>query len=86
MRARDHVPEVAIDGVDEEKFAVFIPIMPPRIGGAMGEDFDDLALRVVAPNAAIHRDSIRFWSSWHSEFPRAGMPTAPVEPTIGAPF
>lgn len=41
MGAWDDVPEVADDGVDEEGFAVRVPIHAPGVGGALGNDFED---------------------------------------------
>ena len=34
VRAGEIVPEMAVDGVDEKKFAVLVPIVSPRVGGS----------------------------------------------------
>src|SRR3954471_9630802 len=54
MRARDSVPELAIDGVDEEQFAVLIPIMAPGVGAAAAEHFHDFALGMIAPDRSAN--------------------------------
>ena len=43
VRARDDMPEVAVDGVDAERFAVFVPIVAPRIHGSRCKHLDDLS-------------------------------------------
>src|SRR5262249_5701297 len=52
MCAGEVVPEMAIDGVDKEQFAVLIPIVAPRIGGAGADRLDDLSHRMIPPNRA----------------------------------
>jgi len=81
----DAVPEVAVDGVDEEEFAVFVPIMAPGIGGAAVEGFEDLALGVVAPDGAAEGDAVVVGGAGETDFAGGGGPAAAVEPAVGAP-
>ena len=75
MGAGDDVPEVAVDGVDEEELAVFVPVVAPGVGGAVAEGFDDVRLRMVAPDAAAQRDALR----------RRACPGTPTSPGRSAP-
>ena len=43
VSARDDVPQVADDRVDEERLAHVVPIEPPRIRGALANDFKNSA-------------------------------------------
>jgi hypothetical protein len=53
--AGDDVPEVADDGVDHEQLALGIPVVPPGVGAAVGDGFEDFARGVVAPDGAVER-------------------------------
>src|SRR5438046_2399534 len=79
VRARNEVPEVSGDGVDEKAVPVFVPIMAPRVGGAAGEDLDNLSLGMKAPHTAFDWNSQRVRGSGDSEPARTGMTTAPVK-------
>ena len=56
VRARDQVPEVAVDRVDEERLAECIPVVSPGVGRAVGENLEPLAKRMISPEAAAERD------------------------------
>ena len=79
------MPQVTVDGVDEEQLAVLVPVVPPGIRRAVADDFDDLAPRMVAPDAALHADALGFRSARLAQVARAGMPTATVEPAVRSP-
>ena len=85
MGAGDHVPEVSVDSVDVEKFAVFIPIVSPGIGGAVGEDFEGLAVGMKTPDASFDRNALGFGRPGNADIAGAGTAAASVKPTIGAP-
>ena len=85
VRARNVVPEVAVDGVDEEQFAVLVPVVPPWVGGAVAEDFDDFAPRMVAKNSTLHRLAICLGGPWFSDIAGARVAAAPIEPTVWSP-
>jgi hypothetical protein len=81
--AGDAVPEMAVDGVDEEEFAVLVPIVAPRVGGARAEDLDDFALRMVAPECAAQRNAVGGGRAGRAEFAGSRGAAAAVEPTVG---
>src|SRR5690606_35130820 len=54
VSARHEVPQMADHGVDEKHLAMPVEIEAPRVGRAMGDDFEDAARRVIAPDTAIH--------------------------------
>ena len=85
VTAGNHVPEVAVDGVDEEEFAVLVPVVTPGVGGAVAEDFEGFACGVEAPNAATEGDAFRFGRAREADIPRAGATATAVEPAIGSP-
>ena len=84
MSAMDEMPEVASDGVDEEHLAVLIPIMAPRVGGAMREYLDDLFLGVITPDAAFHWHTLIVRRAGNAELAGARVTAATVEPAIRA--
>jgi hypothetical protein len=80
----DPVPEMAVDGVDEEQFATFVPIVTPRIGGARAQHLHHLPHRVVAPNGAAHRDAVGGGRTGATDFAGSRGTAAAVEPAVGA--
>ena len=85
MGAGDHVPEMSVDSVDVEKFAVFIPIVSPGIGRAVGEDFEGLAVGMKTPDASLDRNALGFGRPGNADIAGAGSSAAAVKPAIGAP-
>src|SRR6185312_5181381 len=83
MRAGELMPELSVDGVDEEQFAVLVPVMAPRIGAASAQRLDDLALRMIAPHRAPQRNALFRRSAERADFARGGGAAAAVKPTIG---
>src|SRR5437868_10794024 len=82
MRAGDAVPELAIDGVDEKKFPIFIPIMSPRIGAAAAEDLDGLSPGMKPPDRAAHRDALGSQRARNANFARTRCTAASVKPAV----
>src|SRR3954470_14751754 len=58
ISARLGVPEVADHCVDEEKFAVLVPVRAPRIGGALRDQFKSSSRRMIAPDAGVEPEAI----------------------------
>jgi len=58
VRAGDELPEMAVDRIREKPVAMLVPVEPPRIHRAMADDLEDLALRMIAPDAAIERHAV----------------------------
>ena len=54
MCPRDDVPEMPDHGVDEEKFPMLIPVVPPGIDRSVSQDLDHLAFRVIAPDPSVN--------------------------------
>ena len=85
MRAGDQVPEVPDDGVREKRLAVPVPIQAPRVGGAGGDDFENLPRGMKAPDRAIHGDALVRRRAGFAD-PRRGLDAvASVEPAVRAP-
>ena len=85
VRAGHEVPEMAGDGVDEEQFALLVPVVAPGVGGAVGEHLNPLTFRMEAPEAALHRQTLRLGRPRHAQAGRAGMAAAAVQPAVGPP-
>ncbi len=85
VRAGDHVPEVAVDRVDEEQLAERVPVVAPGVGRAVGEDLEALAARVIAPEAAADGHAERFGRAGRADLARRRRPAAAIEPAVGAP-
>ena len=66
VRAGKFMPEMAVDSIDEKKFAVLVPIVAPGIRGAGADCFHNLALRVITPNRAAQRDALLRRRPWHT--------------------
>ena len=80
--AGEVVPEVAVDGIDEEQFAVLVPIVSPRVGGAAAHSLHHLALRVIAPDRSAHRDASFRRRARHADFTWTRRAAATVEPAV----
>ena len=84
VRAGEVVPEMAVDRVNEEQFAVLVPIVPPGVGGAAAQCLHHLAPRVVTPDRAAHRNASFRGRARHADFTRTRGAAAAVEPAVGA--
>ncbi len=82
---RDDVPEMSYDRIDEKELPVLVPVEPPRVDRTMSQNLHHPAFRVVSPDPSVDGSAQLGWSSRDARLARAGMPTAPVEPTIRSP-
>src|SRR4051794_6148498 len=85
MCPRDHLPEMATDGVDEECLAKLIPIVSPRIHGSMTNHLHNLTLRMVSPDPATNRNSLSRTAIGQTQFARRGTTATPVKPPVRPP-
>src|SRR4030095_4044082 len=85
MRTRDEMPKMPGDGVDEKALAIGIPIMPPRIRGAIGEHLHNFTLGMKPPQPALDRHTELLRRARHPEPPRARMTAATVKPALRSP-
>ena len=76
------VPEVAVDRVDEKQFAVRVPVVAPRVGGAGAEDLDDFALRMITPDRAAHGDAGSGGRTRCPELAGGRSSATSIEPTV----
>ena len=58
VSAGNEMPEVTNDVVGKESLPVFVPIEAPRVGCAIDDYFENVASRMIAPNAAIEFDAL----------------------------
>ena len=84
--ARNTLPEVTDDGVDEEELAVLIPVVPPGICAALADDLEEFFRGMITPDGAIQfcARAIR-----RARFADGGSrldAMASVEPAVGPPF
>src|SRR5436190_10483060 len=86
MRSGDKVPKMAIDGIDEEGFAIRVPIMAPRVHGSVSHHLDDFASRMIPPHPAADRNSFGGARAGAAEFSGSRGPTAAIQPSIGSPM
>ena len=85
-RAGQGVPEVADDGVDEKELAVFVPVVSPRIGGAVADDLKCFARGMITPNTAAERCALGFGRTGPADFGAGAEDAVPtVEPAVGPP-
>src|SRR3954465_8319091 len=86
MRSGNHVPKMAVHGIDEEGLAIGVPIVAPRVHRSVGDHFDDFPLRMIPPHPAADRNSIGGTCAGKPEFSGGGSPAAPIQPSIGSPM
>ena len=85
-RAGHGMPEVANDGVDEKELAVFVPVVPPRIGGAVADDLERFAGGMIAPNPALDVGALGFGRAGAADLGAGAEDAVPaVQPAIGTP-
>src|SRR5437870_13810482 len=82
MRAGEVMPKMAIDRVNEEQFALLVPIVAPRIGSARAECLHHFAPRMVTPNRTAQRDALLGRSARHAHFARARRAATPIKPAV----
>src|SRR2546430_13218210 len=86
VRARDDMPEVAVDGIDAERFAVFVPIVAPRIHGSRRKHLDDLSPGMIPPQAAGQRQPRIGRGVRRTDSSRGGRATSSVQPAVRPPM
>src|SRR5258708_28703814 len=84
VSAGEIVPEMAVDGVDEEQFAVCVPIMAPGIRGSASQSFEDCSSRVIAPDGAAQGDAPLGGRAGGADLSRAGSAASAIQPAVGA--
>ena len=84
MRPGDDLPEVAVDGVDEEAVAEGVPVVAPRVRGAVGGHLEPARARRVAPDAPFEPHPLLCRGTRRADATRAGAAAATVEPAVGA--
>src|SRR4030095_10279936 len=81
----DHVPEMPVHRVGEEHLAVPVPIAAPGMGGPMTKRFENLSLRMIAPDSTRDRNALFIRSSGRADKPRRRCSASSVEPAIWSP-
>src|SRR4051794_33929755 len=71
--------------VGKEGLAIFIPIEAPGIGRSIRHHFEDVANRVIAPDAAIELNALLIRCPWAAYQRRRGDTVPTVKPTIRPP-
>ena len=83
----DHAEEVRDHAVGDERLAVVVEVEAPGVGGAVRDDLEDLAGRVIPPDAAVHRHPLvvgRAGLADVREFDEDAV--AAPEPAVGPPL
>jgi hypothetical protein len=83
--ARDQVPEVAVDRIDEERLAQRVPVVAPGVGGPVGQHLEPLPGRVIAPEPAPHGHAPVRGRAGDADLSGGRRPAPSVEPAIGPP-
>src|SRR3954471_14258737 len=84
MCAGELVPKVTVDGVDEEEFAMLVPIVSPGISRAGAECFHHFPGGMITPHRSAQRDPLLWRRPWYAHLPEAGGAAAPVQPAVRA--
>src|SRR5262249_38726363 len=81
----NNVEAVRDDARLAERLAAVVEVEAPRVAGAVGEYLEDVARRVVAPDAGVDRDAVLVGRARLADA-RVGEDTvAAVEPAVRAP-
>ena len=83
VRPGHRVPEMPVHRVHVEKFAVLIPVVPPRIRIAARDRLEGAPPRVIPPHAAAHHDRLSTAAD-HLHIRRPRGSATPVQPAIRA--
>src|SRR3954469_1770400 len=83
--ALDDVIAVRNDAGFDEGLAAVIEIEAPRIAGAVGEDFENVTRRMIAPNCRVHRHALSVRRSRLADKRMREDAVAAIEPAVGAP-
>src|SRR5579862_1756705 len=85
MRARNHLPKMSDDCINEERFSGVIPIHSPGVGGALADDLKYAPRRMIPPDAAIELYPFVRRRAGFAHEGRALDTVTAIEPTIRAP-
>src|SRR6476646_8634956 len=76
---------MADDVIGKERLAVFVPVQSPRVRSAIGDDFENVARRMITPNAAIELKTSFVRRSGAANELGGGDSMPAIEPAIGPP-
>ena len=86
VRPMDGMPEVADDGVDDERFAMLVKVGAPGVRHPGDHPLDDLAAGMVAPHAGVDLHPLRIPRPRDAD-PRRCLDSVPgPQPAIRAPL
>ena len=85
VRPGHDVVEVRDDAVGDERLAEGVEVEPPGVRRAVRHDLEDLAGRVVAPDAAVEGGAVLLGRPRRADAGVGQDPVAPPEPAVGAP-
>src|SRR5436190_22393880 len=80
MRARELMPKMAVDGVNEKQFPVLVPVVPPWIGSARAECFHNFPLGVITPHRAAQRNALPRRRAWDAHLARTRGAATTIKP------
>src|SRR5205814_4227609 len=75
---------MSIHGIDEKEFAVLVPIVPPRIGGAGADCFHDFAPWMITPNRAAQGNALFRRRPRHAHLAGTRCAAASIKPAVRA--
>ena len=84
--AVDRMPEMADDGVYDERLAMLVEVGPPGVCHPGDHPLDDLAAGVVAPHAGVDLDALRIPRAGDADPRRSLDPVPGPQPAIRAPL
>ena len=86
VRAGDHAEQVRDHAVGDERLAEVVEVEAPGVGRAVGDDLEDLAGRVIPPDAAVHRHPLLVGRARLADAGRRQDAVAAPEPSVRAPL
>lgn len=82
VSAGNHVPEVTVDGVDEEEIVQVVPVVAPRVGRAVTKHFESAGAGVETPDASVEGNARCVWGAGSANAAGARAAASPVEPAV----
>ena len=79
------MPKMPDHGVDEKQLPVLVPVVPPRIGRALGNDIKRLGDRMITEDATIHLHPLRSRCARLADVGRGQDSVPPIQPTVRPP-
>ena len=83
--ALNHVKEMRVDAVADERMAVIVPVNSPGGGCADGVGFPHVSRRMIAPHAALEACTLFLGRAGLAEQRPVGDAVGAVEPAVRAP-